>query len=214
MVHSFLELLKQYPEFTVSECLLDSAHDALPIYQLLNHYNVSAVIDLNKRASGVVKSDRCHDISFDSNGTPICPAGYSMVYHGFCQSRQRHKWRCPLCKKRDPVSCNRSCSPSAYGRVFYTYEKDNLRFFTRIPRGSTLWKQRYKRRTAAERFNKRLKVDYAVNTVASPRSSRDWAFRVFSSAMCIHIDAWVAQAKLDARRLLLCWQQTLLSSVA
>jgi len=214
LVHSFFDFLQQYPEFSVSECVLDSAHDAYAIYELLEHHHVSAVIDLNKRAAGVVKSDRCQDISFDNVGTPICPAGYQMAYNGFDKSRQRHKWRCPLCKKRNPVSCDRSCSPSEYGRVVYTYELDNLRLFTRIPRSSLLWKLRYKRRTAAERFNKRLKIDYSVDSISPARTSRDWTFRVFTTAMCLHIDAWVAQANLDVHGLLLSWKQDMESLVA
>lgn len=208
-VHSFFDFLQQYPQFSVSECVLDSAHDAYAIYELLDRHQVSAVIDLNKRTVGLVKSDRAQDISFAADGTPLCPAAYPMVYNGFDKSRQRHKWRCPLRKKRNPVSCDRSCSPSTYGRVVYTYEKDNLRLFTRIPRGSVLWRVRYKRRTAAERFNKRLKIDYSVDSIAPARNSRDWTFRVFTTAMCLHIDAWVAQAKVDARKLLLSWQYDL-----
>ena len=44
-------------------------------------------------------------------------------------------------------------------------------------------------------------MDYAADSIANPRSSRDWTSRAFSSAMCIHIDAWVAQAQLDIRGL-------------
>jgi hypothetical protein len=34
-------------------------------------------------------------------------------------------------------------SNSSYGRVIYTKSRWDLRLFTRIPRGSKLWKKRY-----------------------------------------------------------------------
>jgi len=46
-VYSLHDFLQQYPEFKLKECLLDSAHDAYAIYNLLNHHDVSALIDLN-----------------------------------------------------------------------------------------------------------------------------------------------------------------------
>lgn len=45
-VLSFFDLLNSYPEFNFGECLLDSAHDAYAIYELLHHYDISAIIDL------------------------------------------------------------------------------------------------------------------------------------------------------------------------
>ncbi|KJS22586.1 MAG: hypothetical protein VR72_06095, partial [Clostridiaceae bacterium BRH_c20a] len=92
------------------------------------------------------------------------------------------------------------------GRVIYTREEDNLRLFTRIPRGSTLWKERYKRRTSSERFNKRLKKDYLLEKRGKIRSSRAWNFRVFADAMCLHIDAMVKHLKLDVKALILQWE--------
>lgn len=204
-VYSFFDALQLYPEFNFSECILDSAHDAYPIYQLLHTNNVTAIIDLNNRNTGV--SALNNDFSFTKDGIPFCnKADHIMAYHGYCKDRQRHKWRCPKSRKKWNINCSASCSNSSYGRVIYTREEDNLRFFTRIPRDSALWKERYKRRTASERFNKRLKEDYRLEKRGKIRSSRAWNFRVFVDAMCLHMDAMVKHLKLDIKGLILQWE--------
>ena len=107
----------------------------------------------------------------------------------------RKKWR---------VICDAPCSPSSYGRVVYTYEKDNLRFFTRTPRGSALWKEKFKARTASERSFKRKKIDYCLEATRA-RSTRMWFFRCIVLAMCQHVDAWVAHEKTDFRVVIQEW---------
>jgi hypothetical protein len=209
-VYSFLDVLQLYPEFSFRECLLDSAHDAYAIYELINHFGLGAVIDLNSRNTGNLSCNG--EFSFNDHGIPVCKAGHIMAYHGYCKDRQRHKWRCPLSRKKWKVSCDTPCSDSSYGRVVYTQESDNLRFFTRIPRGSVLWRARYKRRTAAERFNKRLKEDYLLEKRGKIRSSRAWSFRVFADAMCLHIDAMLKHFKVDLRPLILQWAGEVLAA--
>ncbi|MDQ0341100.1 hypothetical protein J2S00_003944 [Caldalkalibacillus uzonensis] len=93
---------------------------------------------------------------------------------------------------------------SAYGRVFYTYEADNLRYFTRIPRKSKAWKERYKRRTTVERTNKRLKEDYGLEN-KKRRNTRDWYIEAFLTAMCLHIDAWVKHDGINMTSLIDQW---------
>lgn len=206
-VYSFFDFKQLYPEFKLKDCMLDSAHDAYAIYRLLHHFDVAAFIDLNSRTQG---NCFCQgDFSFTKDGIPVCPAGHMMAYNGFCKDRERHKWRCPKTRKKWSVSCNCPCSASPYGRVFYTREQDNLRFFTRIPRGSTLFKERFARRTTVERFFKRLKEDYLFERKSKTRSLRNWYFRAFADAMCIHVDAWLKHFNVDMRPLILLWQAEL-----
>ena len=49
-----------------------------------------------------------------------------------------------------------------YGRTIYVTQHQNLRFATRIRRGSAQWKAILRSRTASERFNKRLLNDYGL----------------------------------------------------
>ncbi|MEN6413757.1 MAG: hypothetical protein ABFC84_13510 [Veillonellales bacterium] len=211
-VYSFFDFIQLNPEFKLAECLLDSAHDAYAIYKLLHHYDIAAFIDLNSRNDVSCSSQR--DFSFTKEGIPVCPAGHIMAYNGFCKDRQRHKWRCPRTRKSWSTSCDSPCSNSAYGRVIYTREQDNLRFFTRIPRGSALFKEHYRRRTSSERCFKRLKEDYLWERKTKTRTSANWYFRAFSTAMCLHIDAWVKHLKLDMRDLILAWQAEIDSTAA
>lgn len=202
-VYSFHDFLQQCPEFQLKECILDSAHDAYAIYKLLHHYDITALIDLNSRNQG---NFSCQDaISFTKDGIPVCPAGHIMAYNGFDKDRQRHMWRCPKTRKTWQVSCDAPCSDSPYGRVFHTRESDNLRFFTRIPRGTLPFKLRFKRRTTVERFFKRLKEDYLLERKSKTRSSRNWYFRAFASSMCLHIDAWLKHLNIDMRPSILAW---------
>ncbi|GAC42185.1 glycogen synthase [Paenibacillus popilliae ATCC 14706] len=76
----------------VGEAILDSAHDALPIYTMLEHDEVSSIIDLNLRRSGHTVYNK---MKMDSDGVPICPIGRNMLCWGKCLGRQRIKWHCP-----------------------------------------------------------------------------------------------------------------------
>ncbi len=71
---------------------MDSAHDALPIYTMLEHDDVSSIIDLNLRRSGQTVYN---EMKINSDGVPVCPIGRKMIYRGKCSGRQRTKWRCP-----------------------------------------------------------------------------------------------------------------------
>lgn len=188
------EATRRLKNFTFAACLLDAAHDAYPIYELLDVKGIEAIIDLNPRATGKAKYEGPLNVTKD--GIPLCPAGHMMAYDGFCRSRHRHKWRCPLARKRRRVACATPCSSSPYGRVLYTYEQDNLRLFTRTPRGTAEWKEKYKARTASERSFKRKKIDYCLEA-ARVRSTKHWFFRCILLAMCQHIDAWAAHEQKD-----------------
>jgi hypothetical protein len=137
-----------------------------------------------------------------------------MAYRGYCKKRQRHKWHCPKTRKKWHISCDKSCTDSRYGRVFYTREQDNLRYFTRIPRGTPQWGEHYKRRTTVERYFKRLKEDYLLERKSKIRSSMAWYFRAFIDSMCLHIDAWVAHQNLDMRPMILQWDRSIVSKAA
>jgi len=84
---------------------------------------------------------------------------------------------------------NNFCSPSAYGRVVYTYPEENLRLFTQTARGSKEWFKNYDKRTSSERSFKRKKTDYRIEQ-ARVRSKQQWFIRYTLAAICQHVDAW------------------------
>jgi len=177
-----------YPQWNLGEAILDSAHDALPIYTMLERDDVSAIIDLNKRRSGKLVYN---EMEINSDAVPVCLIGRKMVCWGK-SDRNRMKWRCPA--KVGKWECSCPCSPSNYGRTFYTSTADNPRLFTRIRRDSKDWKKRYAARTGVERCIKRQKTDYNLES-SRGRSSQHWNIRVYLIAMCQHVDAWLQEAK-------------------
>ncbi|XFO71219.1 hypothetical protein SPACI_046830 [Sporomusa acidovorans DSM 3132] len=211
-VYSFFDFIQSNPDCKVAQCLLDSAHDAYAIYNLLHRYDIAAFIDLNTRNEG--NCSHQDEILFSKEGIPICPANHIMAYNGFCKDRQRHKWRCPKTRKTWKVSCESPCSDSPYGRVFYTREQDNLRFFTRVPRASALFKARYRQRTASERCFKRLKEDYLLERKTKTRNSCNWYFRAYSTAMCSHMDAWIKHLAINMRPLILEWSAEVFPAIS
>ena len=177
---------KLYPELPFASFIGDSAHDNYPTYNLLSARSITPIIALNERHTGYYQLDG--DFTTDSTGVPICPKREPMVASGFCPDRCRQKWRCPRAAHHLPKPCQ--CSPSAYGRVFYTKPADDPRLFTHPPRNSKAWKEAYKDRTSTERSHKRKKIDFHLEQ-ARVRSRRQWAVRIFLMAICQHALAWV-----------------------
>jgi hypothetical protein len=176
---------------------LDAAHDALGFYRLATQrWQMALVIPLNERHKDHLQYAgplRLQD------GVPICPADKPMTGWGFCPDRLRLKWRCPLAaakKTPDLCSCphfDQDCSGSTYGRVIYTYPKENYRLHTLIPRNSDLWQCHQDARSCAERSVKRKKYD--CHLLQTRTAGRDrWFFRLMLAAMCQHIDAWLIHA--------------------
>ncbi|HEX2261593.1 MAG TPA: transposase [Candidatus Binatia bacterium] len=177
---------KLYPELSFASFIGDSAHDNYPTYDLLGARSITPIIALNERHTGYYQLDG--HFTTDKSGVPVCPKGETLVAGGFCPDRRRMKWRCPRAAHHCAKPCQ--CSPSAYGRVFYTKLADDPRLFTHPPRGSRAWKEAYKDRTSAERSHKRKKIDFHLEQ-ARVRSRRQWAVRIFLMAICQHALAWV-----------------------
>lgn len=190
-VSTFHELLHWYPDWTFGESILDAAFDAFPIYEMLEQYDVSAIIDLNPRRS---KQFTYRDMDINLDGVPVCPIGRKLIDWGVEQKRYRRKWRCPAAVGK--WQCPNPCSDSTYGRTFHTSTKDHPRLFPRVKRDSKEWYKRYALRTGVERCIKRQKVDYKLEE-SKGRSSRHWNIRTYFIAMCQHADAWFQEAKKD-----------------
>lgn len=191
LVASSIEFSQRFSLGTIGRMLLDAAHDAEAIYELLIHQKIEPFIDLNPRTKKNYSSDG--DIKISSKGIPICPIDKEMKPNGYDISQKRQKWRCSLaCGTKN--SCKNPCSTAKYGRTFHTFSKDNLRLFTKTPRSSDKWQLTYKRRTSIERSNKREKIDYHLEA-GRHRSTKMWYIRIYCIMMCQHIDAWYSEKK-------------------
>jgi len=183
-----------YPDLTIDTFISDSASDNYATYELLNYWNINAVIDLNSKNKGASKYPSYLEI--DQNGVPICPGGHKMIAYGFCgKDRCRLKWRCPrvLGKAQRSEACDH-CSPSNYGRVIYTKPSWDLRLFTKIPRSSSRWKLKMNERTAAERVNNRILNHYGIENSKS-RGKKRISFFTTIAGFNVHLDAQLSLLK-------------------
>ncbi len=191
-VSAYQRLRSILPELKFEKILLDSAHDAYPIYLLMNEDEIEPFIDINLRGK---KNDTAIDmIKIDSNGIPVCQAGLKMKFWGTDSKRYRIKWRCPKYKNLDSCDFKESCSSSSYGKVRYTRLDKDLRLFTKTPRGSKAWKKAFARRSSVERSLKRLLVDYRIESFRV-RSDKQWFWLAAVAAINVHLDAQVKAAK-------------------
>lgn len=184
-----------YPCLKVAKALWDSAHDAYDSYRLHQSFDVEPFIDLNSRNLGHFK--HTPPVEVNEYGIPRCPAGHLMVYNGFDHERSRIKWRCPAVagsrRLKRQLICSHPCSSSAYGRTVYAKPHDDLRRFTKTPRGSTAWKKTLALRSASERSFKRAKIDYQLERCCS-RSKEIWLWQRHLVGINQHLDAWVDAA--------------------
>jgi len=189
-IFALTEFRELNPNLTIDTFISDSASDNYATYDLLNHWDVNAVIALNKKNTGNNKLPL--PLHINDDGVPICPSGFKMIHNGFTKDRCRIKWRCPRSFTRDGLdrpACE-GCSTSTYGRVFYTKPAWDLRLFTRIPRGSDAWNAKMRERTAAERVNTRILNDYKLSQLRV-RGKKRIFFMTVLAGINTHLDAQI-----------------------
>lgn len=189
-VFALAEFRDLYPGLTVDTFISDSASDNYATYELLDQWNIKAVIALNPTNKGNYKY--AEHVTIDENGVPICPGGNKMIFNGSGgKDRCRLKWRCPNACGKPFENCF-ECSHTAYGRTTYTKPKWDLRLFTKIPRGSLKWKKIMKERTAAERINNRILHHYGLE-ISHARGKKRISFFTSIAGLNIHLDAQLAK---------------------
>jgi hypothetical protein len=186
-----LDVYRQiYPDMPMTRFLSDSASDTFETYRHLNSLGIEPIIDLNKRSTDKHPYGK---LEINDNGVPICAAGREMISHGFDHSRGRHKWRCPEAVKGNCQNCplfgTEQCpTQSTYGRTYYTYLKTNPRYFTKTRRGSRKWYKIYKERSAIERVNKQVLLDFGIEN-SKVRGRKRIYFSVTMAFIAIHLKA-------------------------
>jgi len=185
-------------ELTIDTFMSDSASDNNATYDLLNYWNIKAVIALGKTNEGT--SWYKGEITINDEGIPVCPAGHNMVFNGPCieAHRSRYKWRCPRTPKKSKLercaACD-GCSPKEYGRVKYTpFDDNDLRLHPLIPRHSAEFKHKMNERTAAERINNTILNTYGIED-SKTRGKKRMSFFTTMAAVNIHLDAQVTVLK-------------------
>ena len=190
------EFRELYPNLTIDTFIHDAACDNYATYELLSKWNINAVIGLNSTNKGHFTFPE--HLSVNEKGVPVCPAGNPMVNWGFDKNRCRIKYRCPLaCGNVSDCQNKCNCSTSNYGRTIYIKPEWDLRLFTKIPRGSELWKKKMNSRTSIERLNNRVLNHYGIETSKS-RGKKRISFFTTIAAFNIHLDLQLRVLK-DAR---------------
>ena len=188
---NFLFAIDDFGRHTFGLCpeniCLDSAHDNIPTYELLEHWDINALIDINGRAKS---SENAPDgVTFDKQGHPLCRAGHKMCPWGNDPVKDAHKYRCPLkCGRIASCPYEETCSPGSYGRTVYIKNHGDLRFQPRIPRDSEQYRKIYSERTACERVNDRVLNDYCLQHLKI-RGRDHFSFWAMLIGICIHLDA-------------------------
>jgi hypothetical protein len=186
-VVALTEAQQLYDQYLFESFHGDGAHDNYAMYRFLDECNIKAFIPLNQTNKGNFKHPP--HIRVDENGVPICMAGHKAVFWGFNKDRCRLKYRCPLAtRKVASCPCKEKCSPSGYGRCFYTKPSWDLRLFTKVTRGSDEWKEEMNSRTSSERVNKRILNDYGLELAGARGKKRIFWWSVVHS-INIHLDA-------------------------
>lgn len=168
-------------EFFAADAGFDSTEN---FRYLVEDCHLKPVINLNPR-----NTKDLPEPGFDPESVPLCPKDQALKfkYAGFCKSRNRIKWLCPLSKpgkKGYTCTCEDPCTPAKSGRMVYTYPEDNYRKHTPIPRNSKLWKTIYLFRIAVEQSISRLKLPLMLGRLT---------VMDFNSAYCDFVLAAIAQ---------------------
>ena len=191
--HGFCEAFFRFralaPDLKPAALLLDSAHDSMAMYQLCKRESIVPYIDLN--LGNTKKTEDYHGVTLGPDGIPICPAGLKMKSNGNDLQRQYAKFRCPL-NSNGTCTCQNPCSDAVYGRTCSIPMESNIRLYTSPPRPSDEWKLMYNKRTASERANKQLKLDYKLET-CKHHCTKYWYIRVYLIMMLMHLSKWKVQ---------------------
>lgn len=189
--HGFCEAFFRFRDLATdlkpSSLLLDSAHDSMAMYSLCQRERITPYIDLN--LGNTRKTTDYHGVTIAPDGIPVCKAGLKMKSNGNDLQRQYAKFRCPL-NNNGVCSCPSPCSTTKFGRTCSIPMASNIRLYTSPPRNSDEWHLMYNKRTSSERCNKRIKLDYLLES-GRHHSTKHWYVRLYLILMVIHMTSWV-----------------------
>jgi transposase len=187
-------LFEKHPGLGTKAVIADAGYDsAANCRYVLNELKALPVIkmrlDEGADAECTTSMCRCTEL-----GVPICDEGSKMRYAG--RDGDYMKWRCPAVLEGRECACTiDNCSTSAYGRVLKVKIADDPRRFPGLSRDSHKWRRLYRKRTACERVNARLK-NYLLLDEQRVRGRRKVRVQVAISLLVMLASA-ISMAKLD-----------------
>ncbi len=176
----------------------DKACDDIAIHQLLDSHNIAGIIQTRNCWKGepermLPDDDGNSNVVYDEQGTLYCydktcdpPVRHKMAFMGYEKSRGTLKYRCPAVHSGCKCPSIKRCSAGrAYGKTKRVKCETDLRRFCRTPRATQKFERLYKKRTAVERVNARLKVFWGLDDGNVTGSDRFHAR--LSVVMLVHI---------------------------
>ncbi len=148
----------------------DGHHDTLPFYRYCRDKGVRTVIPLKGDAADPKKTpphphlDAYPNVTFDTDGTPLCPTGCRMRHEHYQKDTDTHLFTCPAKRRNhqgewifhaDECPTHTDCCPDkalGYSQSFLVEE--NPRVLPEIPRCTARYTTLYKERTGVERSNR------------------------------------------------------------
>jgi transposase len=142
-----------FPLTSIRYQTMDAGYDYEPIYKQIHDMGHQAVIAYNKR-------NESETPGFDKNFAPTCVREHSYRYDSFDTKYKTLKYTRPTECKDCPLANEDLCQ-----KVYKMKITTDLRKYTAPARGSVVWKNIFKKRTAVERVNAYLKGYFQLDNV-------------------------------------------------
>lgn len=142
-----------HPHFKFSYATMDAGYDYEPIYKQIRTVDAHAIIAYNRRREPEL-------IGFDEHFAPTCVREHSYRYDSYDDKYETLKYVRPKECEHCPLAKDTLCQ-----KVYKMKITTDLRKYTAPARGSKLWKEIAKKRSAVERVNAYLKEFFQLNNV-------------------------------------------------
>ncbi|OMF16151.1 IS1182 family transposase [Paenibacillus sp. FSL H8-0548] len=143
----------QYPNSHFKYAAMDAGYDYEPIYKQVREAKAHAVIAYNRRREPEL-------VGFDEHFAPTCVREHSYRYESYDSKYETLKYVRPKECESCPLAQDSLCQ-----KVYKMKITIDLRKYTAPARGSKLWKEIAKKRSAVERVNAYLKEFFQLNNV-------------------------------------------------
>jgi len=166
------EQIFDHHDCRLNVAIADSKYDAIKNYKYLRAHGCIPVIDYNPRRENLSKVALISR-GYDQNGWPFAPCGLLCKPNGFDEQRGRLSFCCFVqCRSLRPNALKeiekrydtKSCpgAKNKCGVVMHMSINDYPRLINEIPRGSRLFREVKRFRSASERSNSSLKEDISI----------------------------------------------------
>lgn len=146
-------LVSQHPQFKFTYATMDAGYDYEAIYRQVRKMKAHAVIAYNRRREPEL-------VGFDEHFAPTCVREHSYRYDSYDSKYETLKYVRPKECDHCPLAKDTLCQ-----KVYKMKISTDLRKYTAPARGSKLWKEISKKRSAVERVNAYLKEFFQLNNI-------------------------------------------------